>query len=37
MYEEMRYTRACYKLLNATGETGCEGEEGARLWRCLAG
>ena len=26
MYEEGVVTRACYKLLNASGETGCEGK-----------
>jgi hypothetical protein len=30
MYDEMKYSRACYKLLNATGPVGCEGEGGMR-------
>ena len=28
MYREMKYSRACYKLLNATGAVGCEESTG---------
>ena len=28
MYKEMKYSRACYKLLNSTGTIGCEDPTG---------
>jgi hypothetical protein len=28
MYKDMKYSRACYKLLNSTGTIGCEDPTG---------